>query len=262
MTQKEYRQHPAISRSELWKLKTTPEKFMWEKEHPTPPTPALLLGQATHKLILEPETFETEFAVAPSLDRRTVAGREAYAVWAESAMGKTIITADMMEQARAMAGSVLDCKKARNLLQGVCEKSIFWKEQTTGEDCKCRLDCLNTSLSKPVIVDVKTAADAGTEAFIRSAINHGYDFQSGMYTEGAESELGERPLFVFVVVEKEPPYAVNVLQAEEMFVLHGIDIFRELIGLYHECKETDNWYGYLGKQNAINTLTLPSWVAI
>ena len=262
MTEREYRAHPAISRSDLWILRQSPEKFKWEREHPSPPTPALLLGQATHKLLLQPESFAEEFAVAPALDRRTAAGKAAYAEWAEAAEGKEIITPEMLELARAMAGAVLDCDKAAKLLQGTKEQVYFWKETTTGEACKCRVDCLNTSLSVPVIIDVKTAADASVEAFARAAINHGYDFQSGMYTEGLEANIGERPRFVFIVVEKDPPYAVNILQAEELFVLHGIDIFRELIGLYHECKEEDNWYGYLGKKKAINTLTLPGWVQI
>ena len=55
MTEKEYREHPAISRSELWKLMESPQKFKWEKEHPETPTPALIFGQAFHKLVLQPE---------------------------------------------------------------------------------------------------------------------------------------------------------------------------------------------------------------
>lgn len=261
MTEREYRAHPAISRSDLWTLRQSPEKFKWEREHPSPPTPALLLGQATHKLLLQPESFDEEFAVAPALDRRTAAGKAAWAEWAEAAEGKTIITPDMMEHARAMAGAVLDCDKAVKLLQGAKEQAYFWKETTTGEACKCRVDCLNTSLSSPVIIDFKTAADASTESFMRAAVSYGYDFQSGMYTDGAEANIGDRPRFVFIVVEKDPPYAVNILQADELFVCHGIDVFRDLIGIYHDCKQADDWYGYLGKQNAINTLALPSWVA-
>ena len=34
MTEKEYRSHPAISRSELWKIRESPEKFKYLKENP------------------------------------------------------------------------------------------------------------------------------------------------------------------------------------------------------------------------------------
>ena len=71
MTEKEYRQHPAISRSELWHMHESPEKFKWYRDHPPEPTPSLLFGHVVHKLLLQPDTFDTEFAIAPELDRRT-----------------------------------------------------------------------------------------------------------------------------------------------------------------------------------------------
>ena len=39
MTEKEYRRHPAISRSELWHIRESPEKFKWYREHPEQPSP-------------------------------------------------------------------------------------------------------------------------------------------------------------------------------------------------------------------------------
>ena len=46
MTENEYRQYPAISRSELWHIRESPEKFKWYREHPEPPTQALEIGRA------------------------------------------------------------------------------------------------------------------------------------------------------------------------------------------------------------------------
>ena len=71
MTEKEYRAHPAVSRSELWRIRESPEKFKYFKENPQEPTQALLLGQALHKLVLQPTDFYNDFAVAESFDRRT-----------------------------------------------------------------------------------------------------------------------------------------------------------------------------------------------
>ena len=94
MTEKEYRQHDGVSRSKLWKLRESPEKAKWSWEHPEPPTPALLFGQAVHKLILEPVTFDDEFAVSPDCDRRTKAGKEAYNAFCEGLGDRAIITLD------------------------------------------------------------------------------------------------------------------------------------------------------------------------
>ena len=110
-------------------------------------------------------------------------------------------------------------------------------------------------------MDYKSTNDASTEAFIRSAINYGYDFQAAMYTEGVKQTRGCKVEFVFVAQEKDPPYAVNILRADDLLMNHGFDTFRELLGIYHNCKTTGNWYGYLGPDDTLNTLGLPAWMA-
>lgn len=261
MTEAEYRRHPAISRSELWRIHESPQKFQYFKEHPEDPTPALLFGQVFHKMALEPDTFDLEFVVMPDVDRRTKEGKQIWSDFLERAEGKTIIPAEMHEQARAMCEAVAAVPLAQKLLDGQREVPFFWVDELTGEECKCRTDCLNTRYSRPIIVDVKSTADASTDTFIRDAIKYGYDFQAAMYTEGVLRHIQQKPLFVFIAVEKTPPYAVNILQADELLLQRGHNIFRECIEIYHDCKLTGSWYGYLGKHNQINTLALPAWLA-
>lgn len=261
MTEAEYRAHPAVSRSELWRIHESPQKFKYFKENPKAPTPALLFGQVFHKLALEPETFFDEFAVAPEVDRRTMDGKAVWAEFLEQAESKTVIPAEMYEQAEAMCASLSDEPFARKLLSGAREVPFFWVDSHTGEECKCRVDCLNTQYSQPIVVDVKSTTDASTEAFICDAIKYGYDFQSAMYSDGVEQGIGQRPLFVFIAVEKAPPYAVNILQADELLLRRGETLFRDYIGIYHDCRQTGNWYGYLGKNNQINNLALPAYLA-
>ena len=150
---------------------------------------------------------------------------------------------------------------AQKLLKGSREQEFFWVDEDTGEECKCRTDCLNTSYSQPIIVDVKSAENASVDAFTRDAIKYGYDFQAAMYSDGVSRHIKQEPLFVFIVVEKKPPYAVNIFQADELFLKRGKKLYRECLEIYHDCKVTGNWYGYLGKANQINTLALPSWLA-
>lgn len=261
MTEKEYRNHPAVSRSELWWIHESPQKFKFFKEHPGEPTPALLFGQVFHKLALEPDTFFDEYAVAPGVDRRTKEGKQAWADFMDEHADKAIIPAEMYAQAMEMCDALAAEPLAVKLLAGAREVAYFWTDDETGEECKCRVDCLNTAYSRPIVVDVKSATDASTEAFTRDAIKYGYDFQSAMYSEGVAKHIGQMPLFVFIAVEKEPPYAVNILQADELLLRRGRNLFRDYIGIYHDCKQSGNWYGYLGKKNQINNLALPAWLA-
>lgn len=261
MTDREYRKHPAISRSELFKIKESPEKFKYYQEHPEAPTPSLIFGQLLHSMVLQPETTQELFAAAPQLDRRTKEGKAAYAIFEEEAVDKTIVSADMVAQAAEMCAALDANEFVRKLLKGKKEVEFFWNDELTGEECKCRIDCLSEVGDNLVIVDLKSTDNAETEAFMRSAIKYGYDFQSAMYSKGVEINTGKKPIFVFIAIEKNPPYSINILQADELFIRRGYDIFRELIGVYHDCKTTGNWYGYLGKFNAINSLSLPAYLA-
>lgn len=265
MTEKEYRTAEGISRSQLWKISESPEKFRFYEEHPEDPTPALIFGQLIHKATLEPETLMDEFAVAPNLDRRTKAGKEEYAAFIEAAEGKTVVSVDDWAKAQEMLAAQANAPFIARLLQGKHEEPFFWTDELTGELCKVRVDCLTEieqeGGTKLVVVDYKSTADASTEAFMRQAVNLGYDFQAAMYSEGVEKITGQKPLFVFIAQEKTPPYSVNILQADPVFIQRGADRFRELLGIYHDCKETGNWYGYLGKFGVINNLALPAWLA-
>jgi exodeoxyribonuclease VIII len=261
MTEFEYRSAPAISRSQLWKINDSPEKFKYEIENPSAPTESLLFGQVFHKMVLEPDTFGDEFAVAPKVDRRTKAGKAEYDEFLGSSGDKTVISDEMFTVAQSMAEKLKASPYVQKLLSGEHEKPFFWTDELTGEPCKCRTDALVDINGQSYIVDLKTAADASTDAFMRHAVKYGYHLQAAMYSEGVKSVTGKECGFVFIVIEKDPPYSVNILQADAVFVKHGYDVFRELIGIYHDCKQTGNWYGYLGKFDSINTLGLPSYLA-
>ena len=282
MTEKEYRAHPAISRSELFKISESPEKFKYYQEHPEEPTPSLLFGQLFHAMALQPDTVWNEFIIAPDIDRRTKAGKEIFTEFESQSVGKTIVTSEMAQQAYEMCEALHNNEFVKKLFKGEKEKAFFWVDEMTGEECKCRTDVILPLILKDAeteekypavyIVDIKSTENAETEAFMRSAIKYAYDFQSAMYIEGVKKnypktqivdgiEKNVRFKFVFIAIEKKPPYAINILQADKLFVLRGYDLFREYIGTYHYCRESGNWFGYLGQHNLINTLGLPSYLA-
>lgn len=268
MTEREYRQSEGISRSELWLLNPdnggTPEKFKWAREHPKKPTPDLIFGTLVHCLLLEPDAFNKQFSVwDDAVKKTTKEGKAAYAAFADDLMGRQEVTRTMYEQAVEMVLKLRSTPFVGNLLVGEHEKPIKWTDQETGELCKIRLDCLTEIGDTPVIVDYKTAADASRKGFENHAAKYGYHFQAGMYCEGVEIVTGKKPKFAFIVQEKDPPYAVNVFDADEMdFIKKGKDKMRELLGIYHECKITNNWYGYMGADPVIETLSLPAWATM
>jgi hypothetical protein len=68
----------------------------------------------------------------------------------------------------------------------------------------------------------------------------------------------EKISFVFIAVEKKPPYLINVMQSHSNVIEKGSADFREYIGMYADCLKTGNWYGLNGSHDVINDLMLPS----
>lgn len=261
MNETEYRNHPAISHSQLLKIAESPEKFRYFQDNPEPPTPSLVFGQYLHAIVLQPDFANDNFAIIPNCDKRTKEGKAIMKEFAIREYGKEIVTSEMADNANRMKEALLENAYVKKLLKGEKEKPFFWNDKMTGEKCKCRVDCI-TEIGKDLIVtDIKTTANAATESFTRNALRYGYDVQAAMYIEGVESVTGRKPIFVFVAVEKDPPYSINILQADELMIRRGYDRFRELIGIYSDCKKNNNWYGYLGKYNQINVLALPAYLA-
>ena len=145
--QSEYRAHPAISKSDLFKITKSPLHFKWSMENKEDKTAALIFGSACHKYILERDDFDSEFAVALNVDRRTKSGKEEYAKWLEENEGKDVVSSDDMEKIKAMAEVIDSNKFAKRLLSGEHEKSFFWTDEKSASADRMILPLLEISTS-------------------------------------------------------------------------------------------------------------------
>lgn len=264
MTEKEYNQAEGVRRSDLWRMNESAEKYKYELDNPTDEsTPAMTFGSACHKMILEPNSFFDEYAVAPACDRRTKEGKALYETFLNQSEGKTVISAEDLKTIQEMSDALHKCSLAHSLLSedGLTEVPLFWTDPDTGEKCKVKLDRLiNCYDGRIAVVDYKTAASAETNKFIRKMFELGYHLQSGMYTEGTmhNYNIDYRPVFLFVVQEKKPPYSVNVIEVTEDVMALGVDTFHNLLGKVHACKMVDMWPGYV--DDIPNEAYIPGWV--
>jgi hypothetical protein len=99
----------AISKSGLDLVHRSPAHYYAAKLDPDRPaekkdTPALRFGRAFHTLVLEPDLFFQEYAVLPEkVDRRTKAGKEAWAEFEAELGGREALTAEDGQRLGAMA---------------------------------------------------------------------------------------------------------------------------------------------------------------
>jgi exodeoxyribonuclease VIII len=215
------------------------------------------LGSAFHSILLEPDVFCNEFAILPEIDRRSNAGKADYAAFVAENQGKTLISVETYEIIHSMREAVVDHGGARTLLSsdGEAENSVYWNDPETKLTCRCRPDLWR---SDNIIVDVKTTEDASPEGFARSVAKYRYHVQAAFYTWGIEQVIGTRPEgFVFLAVEKKPPYAVGLYMLDPVSLEVGAREFREDINLLAKCNTTGDFPSYGG--STIQSLSLPLW---
>ena len=264
-TNKEYHSYrEAISKSRLEKMSVCPSYFKWCEDNPQEPTEDMILGSAFHKIVLEPQDFDKEFIVMPNVDRRTKEGKTIYAEFIINAEGKQVITQEQYDTICGMRDSILSNKYAKVLINGNIEQSFYFNDDLTGEYCKCRPDIWRKLKDDSIVlVDLKSTKSALTNDFIRDVVKYGYDLQDFHYTNGVSKVLNipkDKISFIFIAVEKKPPYLCNILQADEFILQRGEALFREYIGTLHECKETNNFWGLNGAYDVINNLSLPTYL--
>lgn len=265
MTEETYNKRKGIRRSDLWKLKRSPAHFRYAVDHPAEQNAAMAFGSAVHCAVLEPRQFKKQYMVA-DFDARTKEGK----MWKQQALdaGKILLTKDQAEQINSIVAAIKANPFAKRLLTGKHETAHFWNDPETGERCKCKTDCETDINGVHYIVDLKTCASAETEEFVRDAVKYGYFMQAAMYSDGVKCHTGKDSMFVFVAVEKDPPYAVNVLQCGEDEIRLGMNGdktgkvpgYRGLLALYHKCRTERNWPGYEGFDNQIAQIHLPKWL--
>jgi exodeoxyribonuclease VIII len=132
----------------------------------------------------------------------------------------------------------------------------MWVDEISGLQCKCRPDWLLDDSS--MMVDLKTTEDASPKAFQQSIAKWRYHVQAAWYLDGIEKATGKRPeQFIFIAVEKKPPYACAVYVADPQMVEIGGQTARADLDKLNICKAADYWPGYSDQVEVIN---LPPWM--
>ena len=245
ISNKEYRQREGISSSELKKLMKSPAHLKHYQENPQEDTPSLLFGRAAHKFVLETYDFYNEFAVAPICDRRTKEGKEIWNKFIVDSEGKDVITQEQFEQIDAMRNSAYATPFVAKLLSGDKELSFWGKDEDTGLVIKCRPDAIVEFNGRNILIDYKTCTDAENTKFYRDSIKFGYDLQLAYYREILKQNTGLDYDVVIIAQEKSAPYVTNVFQLSENYLENGRNLYKEMLKVYKNCLDTDNWYGYM-----------------
>lgn len=245
----EYFAHPALSHSDCKLLLDSPARYRWLKDNNDRPyVPEFEFGHAVHELALG-KGGGIEVIDAP--DWRTKDARAAR----DAALlnGRAPMLTGDYNSARACADAIRLHPLARKLLDHLdhAEVAAIWEDGDV--ERKAKLDGVCGRFG----IDLKTTVDASTAAFGRSAGKFAYFSQDPWYRDALRACFGiDEPRFLFVVVEKFPPYLVNVVELDPYDVELGAKRNRRAIDLYRQCRETGVWAAY---GDGINIAQLPRW---
>jgi hypothetical protein len=258
LTNEQYHRNSAVSKSHLDQVAKSPRHYWGRYLDPDrvkpEPTAAMILGTALHTAVLEPHLWDEQFAVPPqAFDRRTKVGKELALAFEADAAGKTVLTPDDADRIRRMADAVHTHPAAGFLLDlpGTREASYFWTDEATKLECKCRPDW--HSQDRRLLVDVKTTEDASPRGFQKSVANFRYHVQSAWY----QRPFAEAEQFLFIAVEKQPPFLVAVYAATPAMMAAGDRVAQRDLETLAQCRASNEWPGY---SDEIQMLDLPSWV--
>lgn len=235
MPMDDYHAAPGISSSGLKLIGRSPAHYMAERNKPA--SRALKVGSALHAMRQHQAEFDRLFIARPEgLDGRTKDGKAQLAELRQS--GRRVLTAAEYESVKGMVASLTAHSRVMRIMQGaVLESSIFWRDDETGELCKCRPDVYRQNLG--LILDYKSCEDSRPEAARRQILRFGYHISAAMYLDGTGANN-----FLFAFVERDPPHPVGLYNASPEMIAAGHALYREYIQIYARCRATNEWPGY------------------
>lgn len=254
-----YHAGPGISKSHIDCIANASPRHYWHRylnpdREPQEPTPAMVLGSAIHSIVLEPDLFATGYVANPGIERRSNAGKAEYAAFEAENKGKIILSDDDYQSCLAVRDAVHMHPVAAGLLTGgKAEQSFYAIDPEHGELIKCRTDYLTGSM----IVDLKSTEDASPDGFGKSAANFRYPVQTAWYNDVMDAAFGEHPEhWVFLAVEKKPPYAIGIYFAQPEAVQRARVAARRDLQRIVEAKRSGQFPDY-GIEAL--PLSLPAW---
>lgn len=257
----------ACNQSILKVLKRSPAHARYEQHHPKEPSDEKILGQLIHYAVLQPAHFVKNFVGMPlnpdtgkEYDRRTTKGQDAWLELEAKNVGKKVIKNDWWQTCMEVRSSVWAHPRIAALLsgRGTNEIGLVWQDVRTGVLCKGLVDRLTRDEGKTVIIDLKSTVDAsgGPQGFANQVSKLDHHIQAAFYTDGlATLQPGDRE-FIFIAVEKEPPYECKWHPCAPSTIEQGQIEYRALLERWQECEATETWPGYSQERE---DLFLPEW---
>ncbi len=248
----QYLQSAALSSSDLKAVLRSPAHYIAHKSAVRVESKAQRIGTLAHCAILEPARYNP--IISPKVDRRTKEGKALWEAFLASAVDRDVIDADEAIAVDGMVAAVRESAAAQKLLKsGEAEVSCFATYDHTEVRCRPDWHCAERRL----IVSLKTAEDAAPDAFARQVASYRYHLQMAVEMYAMKEEWGADGDYAWLVVEKEPPYAVSLFRPDPHMVSIGFKLLADAVSLFQDAVARDAFAESRYRFN--EEISLPRW---
>jgi len=203
-------------------------------------TESLLVGSAFHCYLLEPNEFDSRYVYEPKFDKRTKAGKEAYAEFEKTLEGRKPIPEHYQKAFEKIMERLESHDNAREMIKDAKDREVihFWEDVKTGLKCKGKVD----AEGKDFILDIKTTSKkADMVDFQKYAHDYMLAQQADYYIKGT----GKKD-FYFIVFEMKAPYNIGVYKMSDNAISYGNAYVDMTLNMYKEWKESgESWKQHL-----------------
>jgi exodeoxyribonuclease VIII len=248
LTNDEYHLHSAISKSKLDRINKSELHYLKPQESNAD---HFTFGQAVHDAILLPDLFASKYIIQPeSIKIRR--GKE-WEAFLEANKEKEILKKDDYDFAILMRDRIMSHPLCSKIFKnGEPEMSYFGN--IDGLDVKCKPDYV----SKEIIIDLKTTKDASPDGFSRAIGSYRYHVQSAFYLDVCSQVLNtEIKDFLFIAIEKEPPFAVGVYLIDKESIDLGRKHYLQDLKKIKNLDTNKQYSGY--NQDTLQVIGLPQY---
>lgn len=295
----QYHSGPGISKSTLDAIAISPlnywDQYLNPDREPREYKHAFAVGDGTHKLVLEPGTFQETYAVGfdkkafpqaldtidqlkqalnalnmpargskPELVRMLQEEDPKAQIMAvleaqhnATMTGKIALPAGDYKNMLQMLRAVNSHHTAGGLLYGATVEQAFYWSDEDGVLRKCRTDSITAD--GQYVADLKTTDDVSEAGFGNTIVKRRYDVQAAYYLDILKALYGDSaPIgWAFIAAQKTRPYDVAVHELTEDQIQRGRLLYQRDLAVLRECQRTDTWPGT--DRGQVIRARLPDW---
>lgn len=301
MSNADYHAAPGISKSQLdavaisglnyWDGYVNPDREPQEYKH------CFAVGDGTHKLVLEPGTFEQTYAVGfdksahpDALDtvadlKKELASRNMMVSGAKPELvarlvdetdfpasrimmmlerhhnatmaGRIPIPAKDYKNMLGMLNAVTNHHTAGGLVEGAFVEQSYFVTDEDGILRKCRPDIITAN--RLIMPDLKTTDDVSEAGFGRTIAQRRYHVQAAWYLDIMFMLFGEEAprYFCFIAAQNRRPYDVAVHWMNDEHIAAGRALYQKDLARLVDCRNRNYWPG--ADNGKVIEALLPNW---